>query len=255
MAEHTDILQLRLNGNGVNPESLKAREVAELLDGLERALYYVVQNQNPAIEEDDIYISLTDVVNESLGLNFTPKLPLIIAGFLTLTRAIESNNYSYIPVRSIEQLQRIAKVAKRKKCNAEFKINNKVEAIIHLDSAIEVPATAYISGSTTIYAYIKRSGGADPTVALRVNPNDNFIYVKTSEEIAKELGKRLYTTVGLVGFATWERGTRQLIDFKIDQILGYRESTHENSFALLRDAFSPYWDNVDNPEEYLMRND
>lgn len=256
MEDQDAIIEIRLTGNGVNPQSLKAKEVAELLKGLEDSLFHIVSTANPDISRDEIYISLTDVKDESLGLAFMPNLKSItVAGFVALTTAISTGTLEQLPIKSIEGLRDLIKVGKRKNCNTEFKLNREVRAVWLPTASVEIPSSAYITGFTTIYPYIKRSGGTTPTVAMRIDANDPYIYVTTTEEFAKKLGERLYTTVGLTGTATWERVTRRLIDFKIEQILNYRETASVNTFDVLQNTLGSYWDAIEDLDAYLMEED
>lgn len=257
IAEKQNIIQeanieIRLTGNGVNPQSMKAREVAELIKSLEDTLFYIVSAENKDIDREEIYISLTEVKNESAGFGFSPNLKAImVAGFLVMANAISSDNYAGLPIKSIKGIKEILKISRKKNCNTEFKLNSEVRAVLHPNSSVEIPSSAYISGYTTIYPYIKKIGGTRPSIAMRINANDPFIYVQTSEEQAKKLGERLYSVVGLTGFAKWARDTKELVDFKIDKILDYQDSTSE-VFEILRQELGSYWDAIEDIDEYLI---
>lgn len=245
-------LEIRLTGNGINPQSLKAREVAELIKSLEDALFYIVSAENKELNREEIYISLTEVKDESAGFGFSPNLKAVmVTGFLLIANAISSNDYNGLPIKSIKGLKEILKISKKKNCNTEFKLNREVRAVLHPSSTIEIPASAYISGYTTIYPYIKKIGGTNPTIAMRINANDPFIYIEASEEHAKKLGERLYSIVGLTGFAKWARDTKELVDFKIEKILDYKDSTSE-TFEILRNELGSYWNALEDVDEYLM---
>lgn len=249
-----DILELKLQGGGVIPQTLKAKELAKLAESLENALLHLVSRDNPEINKEHIFISLVEIKDQSAGLRFSPYLrDLLVAGFLTIASSIRTGDFENLPINTIKSLKPILQFAKKRNCNAEFRVNDNTYAVIHPDTAIEIPQSAYITGFTTIYPTVKRAGGVNPTIALLLPQSVDFLFVETSEEIAKKLGERLYTVVGLSGFAKWERESLKLVDFRIDKILDYQKASIRQSFERVGEVLGKHFDRHDDVSEIFFR--
>lgn len=242
METANDILELKLQGGGVKPNTLKAKELAELIESLEDALFHLVSRDHPEISKEELFISLVDIQDQSAGLRFIPKLrSVLVLGFLTISSALQTSILDGLPIKTIESLKVIQRFTRRRNCDAEFRLNDDTYAIIYPNTVIEIPASAYITGSTTIYPVVKRTGGNDPTVALSI-ADSYLVFARAPEEIVKKLGQRLYTTVGLTGFAKWERESLRLVEFKIDKILDYQETSIRDSFGKIGAVLSKYYE-------------
>ncbi|MGM9508133.1 hypothetical protein ACS5NO_10410 [Larkinella sp. GY13] len=256
MDEKTDILELRFTGSGITPASIKAKESSKLLLGLEDALLAVVKRDNPDINLDEIYLSITSIRNQSADYGLTPSIKSVfVAALLSVSASLESGSLDDLPVKTIKGLQLISKFVKSHQCSAELRLNSAVQASIHPDTNIEIPNSAYIDGDTTIYATVARAGGKNPTVHLRLSNNDELIYVHTTKHFAKQLAQRLYDKVGLYGTARWERVSRNIVEFTIKDITDYEGLTSYERFKELTKNIGKHWDKVNNIESVLMRDD
>lgn len=74
-----------------------------------------------------------------------------------------------------------------------------------------------LTGETTLYGEVKRVGGFKPRVVLKTIQGDT-IYCDASKALAQELGRRLYTEVGVRGQAKWNMQTLRIDAFIIESV-------------------------------------
>ena len=116
-----------------------------------------------------------------------------------LTSTISGGDFSKLPIKSVESLNKIVTYSKNRKCSVEFFTKNKEtpSATINPDTIIEIPADKYLEGNTTIYGRVERVGGKRPKVTLSFS-NNTLLYCDVSEEMAIKLAHRLYTSPHVV---------------------------------------------------------
>jgi hypothetical protein len=109
-----DILELYLSGGGISPTTLKASEVANLIDAYENALLNVIKRDNPEIDIETIFISLVDIKEGSSRYKFIPNFKeIIFTAAVTINLAISNNTISDLPFKTVEKLSHIWKFTKK----------------------------------------------------------------------------------------------------------------------------------------------
>ena len=64
-----DILQLRFDGNGINPDKVKPSEICDLVIEIQNALNATIKHNHPEIDTKNVLFSFDSIKNESLGIN------------------------------------------------------------------------------------------------------------------------------------------------------------------------------------------
>lgn len=249
-----DILRLRISGSNITPQSLKSKEVAELICSLEDAIFHFIKHKNPDISKDSVYISLVDIKSQSAGYVFNPSIKDALLAFSALTLAINTNNYIDIPDKAIESLKPIKTFTKNRNCKAEFFIGDERLTEITPNTIIEVPKTAYLRGESTIYGEVIRVGGMESKVVIKIDESKT-LNLSISHDLAKEIAKKLYSVVGLVGDVKWSRFTHEILDFTPTHIIPYSGGSIVESFSILKNEIGQYWDKIDNINEALLIDD
>jgi hypothetical protein len=72
-----------------------------------------------------------------------------------------------------------------------------------------------------------------------------------SENLARELGERLYTWVSLKGKAKWDTQSLQLEDFKIAEVAEYGRISITRAFSELSSIAGQYYTNITDVEGYI----
>jgi hypothetical protein len=104
--------------------------------------------------------------------------------------------------------------------------------------------TAYISGETTLYGVIKQVGGEPPSVSIQTFEGHHLL-CQVEAPLAKELGNRLYTRVGLIGLAQWNLANHSIENFQIQTIVDYQEGPLVETFATLSSEMGEYYQNLE----------
>ena len=246
-----DIIELRFFGGGVSPETVRVKELVELITSIEDSLLATVLKDNPEIDPKDIYISLVEIKDKSEGLRFLPNLKeVVVPAFLAITSAISTSNFSQLTSKTLDKLLPIQKFIKDRNCEAEFKLNDQTLATIGSDyldwNKAAIAQRRFTYGETVVYAKVLRTGGKRPTVALQIRGIQSLFFLEVSQIMARNLGMKLYETVKLSVDARWEIGSYQLIDFRIKEILDFESTDASEGFEELRNELSKYWDTIDN---------
>ncbi|MBH8556721.1 hypothetical protein [Hymenobacter negativus] len=251
---HQDF-SFRLHGNGVSPETFRAREVGKLITQLEHAFQYYLEAKDGATSKD-FSLSLVSVKDASLGLGFiSHKTKSFLAAFLAITGSINSGDYSIIPTRTIREFQEIQKLVRAKNCVADFLYQDEPFASIRPDTDIS-PSSTRIIGETVLYGEIKRVGGKSPTARVELDNGSIITCNVISQALAKQLGAKLYSNVALKGMASWSTYDNELLDFTIESLIHYAPpATNKEAFAGLSALLGHHWDAVDNIEAALLNND
>lgn len=247
-------LEMKISGAGIKPGMMRARELGEVIGAFEDMIAAYVTQENPKLNKESIVIALTRIEAGSIGLKFSPNLEeLTIPAANAVTDAINRNDYSQLPAGSINALRTIAKFTKRHNCETEFRVHNGAARLLAtISPETEIPADSPFRGETTVYGEVTRVGGAAPKVQFRTLEGE-LLYCETSREIAKEIGSRLYSQVGLRGTAAWNARTLKIESFYIEEIIAYEETAATDAFAKLREAAGEFFDDVDDVEAYARQ--
>lgn len=246
------LLEIRFTGSGMKPGSIRSKELAEIIEAFEDMIVSVVLNDNPELQKESVIIGLINIKDESIGLQFDPNLEeLTIPAMSQITQSFATHNFSHLPSATAKPAQKIVSFVKKYQCEAELRIHNgqsELKAVI--TPSTEIPITLPLTGETTLYGEIKRVGGVEPKVTLKTIDGQT-VYCEVSQELAKELGHRLYTQVALYGEAQWSADTLQLEGFRIKSELDYKETPIAEAFAELRDVLGDSFDDIEDVQEFV----
>lgn len=263
MSSGSEILELKIEGNEINPKAVRPSEIAALLKDFESALLATIKFEHPAIDTNEVLVTFDNIKNESIGLFFSPNTTrsaqevksFLIASYISLTTSISKNDYSHLPNEAVQALKGISKFLKKHDCSANFKFNGEHLSTINSQTDIKLNKPAYLKGDTTIYGEIIDAGGDNPNIHIKLN-DDYIIIIDADKEKVKFLGGKLYTFIGLKGLAKWDVQTSKIIDFKLYDIIEYTSGNVRNSFKKLKELTSGYWDNFNSSDEinsHLLR--
>ena len=97
--------------------------------------------------------------------------------------------------------------------------------------------------------YYFHFGGKEPKVRLKIDDNKT-ITCNASIDITKELGKKLYSYVGISGIAKYHPVDLEIIEFKIEEVLPFEDNRIAKGFKDLSEKFGCYFKDVD-PEKFV----
>lgn len=247
MTNDTEIIELKFEGNGINPSKVKASEVAELISNYERAIVSLVKHTHDEVSDDFVLISFEQIENKSLSLKCVAHKAkdLVVPAYLIITGCFNNNNFNSLPHDSIKGLRGLTSFAKKYNCDGVFLKDDERLAAFNPDSKISYSNEGIIKGETTIFGEVKRAGGEEPRVTLKIN-NEYSLSFDVKKEIAQQLAGNLYKEVALTGIAKWDKTSYKVLDFRATEVSKIRDEKLSTTFKDLGRLFGNYLDNIDN---------
>jgi len=239
-------------GEKLSPDTIRVGELAALLEAIEDSLSAVVIAQHPTLTKENLLIGLSSIKPGSIQLEFSTKLPeIVVPAFRQISQSIRSGTFSQLPPPSYPAFERITGFLRKNQAQADLIVSNgKRKTLATIPSDFEVPKSNYIEGHTTIYGTLVRVGGVEPKAEIKT-VNERTIFCPFPRELASQLGGLLYQEVGVTGQAKWDSTTYQLVEFRIQGLTAYQQTSISQAFAELRELAGKYYDSVDDVTGYV----
>ena len=246
------VIEVSFSGEGIKPDSVKASDIADILKAVENMVESQVFREHPEIDKEQVILGFVNIKSESVDLQFvSPIEEIVFPIFRSIGQAVRTNDYKDLPTGSIDALDTIVSFSRRKQCIAEFVTNNgHREILATITPKTTLERRARLSGETTIYGQVVRVGGREPRAMVELL-NGQTVFCDTNEAVAKKLGSRLYTTVGLFGMARWDDESLKLEQFTIKDVTTYEELPLEDVMNQLAKAVGVYYSDVTDVEKYI----
>ncbi|MDX1521752.1 MAG: hypothetical protein R3264_09005 [Anaerolineae bacterium] len=249
------LLGIRFTGSGMKPGGIRSKEIAEIIEAYEDMIVSVVTHENPELHKDIIVVGLTNITDESIGLQFLPNVPdLTFPAARKVSNAFDTLDFNILPSSAVKSAAKIISFVKKHECEAEIiEIeDNEYKKLAIITPSTAIPTTPVLTGETTIYGEITRVGGIDPRVQLKT-VDGQTIYCDVSRELARELGHKLYSPIALSGKAIWDTDSLVLEEFQIKEVLDYEQVSLSDAFVELREAAGNSFEHVDNVSEFATQ--
>ncbi len=230
----SDDIEVRLTGEGIRPGLVRSHELAEILAAVEDFVSAEVARRSPETRREDIVVGLYKIADASVGLRFKTYLAAVaVPAFIAASQHVAARDFHRLSPQSLKPLQVIADFAKRSGAAAEFKTVEDRVPIVIIDAGTVIPQQPRITGLTEITAKTLRVGGKVPRAMLEML-DGTVIYCEIPEDVAIELGHRLYKLSTFTGTATWDSATLDLEYFKIESFRAFEEQGFLETLAELR---------------------
>lgn len=238
-------IELRFVGDDINPHTVRASDLAEILKATETLVQATVLHEYPELTKEDIALSLTEIQNQSLGLRFTSPIPqVVVPEFERLASLIQRHYFEALPPEANDALRRIATFTRKHHCVAEFRAGDRETALATVASSLVIPAAPRLPMQITIYGGVVEAGGKRPNVQIETLQGQVVVCDGTQSQV-KELAERLYDVVGIIGLARGDVVTLEISEFHIQEILPFRAASILEAMRELGDAVAPHFDNLD----------
>ena len=227
------------------PETVSASDLADFIEHVEKALVAYAKAEGLQVSTEAA-VSLVGVGEGSNALTFAAE-DGIMPGVVAVAQAMWHNHYSELPEETHENLYKMVELSTKRDWGIELSGEDlDITASIEPGQIIEPPSRPVnIVGSTSILGRCLRVGGVEPKAEIRVIKDSKLLHVAISEDIAKELAKRLYEEVILEGKATWNAVTWEIEDFKVMSIQPYSKRLPSEAFNQLAEIAKGHWDDID----------
>lgn len=253
MIEGNDILQLRFDGNGINPDKVQPSEICELINEFQNALLCTIKEAHPEIDTKAVLFSLQDIKNESLGINFKalvesvlPEIKeVVVTSYLLIATSIGIGDYSKLNQNTLLSLKKISAFSKKYQCNGQFNRNGETISVITPNTEIKEKKVPTIKSETTIYGEVIDIGS---NIHIKLNEGYTITF-DVDKKISKQLSSKLWEQIGVQGIAKWDIETYRITEFKFTNILDYSPQSISAAFAELKDISNGTWDEFNNERD------
>jgi hypothetical protein len=246
------LIRIRLAGEDIAPGTVRSRDLAEIIISAEDAIASLVVRDNPHLKKDEIVVGLVSIGEGSVSLQFATTLPqLVLPAYWEITESIEKDDYENLPPDSIDSLQNITAFTRRRNCQLEFYARDgDREALAVITPQTLITPIPLMTGSTTIHGMVVRVGGRKPKVMIEL-PDGQSVFCDIEYELARQLGQRLYTWVGLRGEAKWRSNDLSLQQFRVDEVTQYQDTRLTEAMATLSEAAGRYFEGIEDVQRYV----
>lgn len=255
MATNKDIFVLRFYDNEVTPESFSANELGQLLINLEEGIKSIVESKFPESDKEDVKISLVSVENKSESLSFSANGQESTAdAFLYWGKSIKKESYTDLPDKAYKSFVYVHKLVEKKKCRSELIYKNEQIYDFSYESALVKPESVLVKSDLSIYGDLIKIGGENSKAWFKLIDGQNIDFIITREQ-AEELSPKIYKTIGLKGNAKWNAKTRNIVTFKLYDVIPYKAGNLRKGLEKIKNISSGFWDKLNNEEidNFLLR--
>lgn len=237
------------------PDQVSASDLAGLLVRLEKSVIAYARSSGLHLSDQDPSVCLVAVGQGSDRLVFSTA-PSIIPAIASISRAIMDDAYENIPFETHSELSELSKTIIAKGWELQFKEDTSygiAPARIGPEREIRLPTEPpRVKGTTSLLARCLRVGGVRPRAELRLSKGQELLYVDVTEDVARQLGKRLYDQVVLEGKATWRADTWEVVGFTVTSVAEFQKVSPDLAMKQLSEAAKGKWDGID-PVEYVQK--
>lgn len=225
-------IEVHLTGDEITPDKIRSRDIATMISAIEVMVAAIVERDNPSLQIDEakVTVGLSSIQRGSYVMQFESQYhEEVKAAYELIANTIKLGDFQSLPSRSIDAIQRVRNVSREYRTETVLGYRNGdfvPLASVAANTKIDIQ-TLEVEGETTLYGQlIGISGMKPPEARLILFDGRNFkcrVTERNNLSVARELGKRLYTEIGVRGFARWNMHDMSLTFFRIDELLEYHE--------------------------------
>lgn len=255
------IIEVRLNSDELSPDKISSRHIATLIGSFEQMIAAIVARNNPSlnIDESKVTVGLSAVYHGSYRAQFQSQYDKEVrAAYEIATNAIKLQDFGDIPTKSVDAIRRIRNIAREYRTETQFGYQNgqfielaSVSANTHIE--VQIPE---IEGETTLYGELTSIGGIKPPKASITLLDGKKLTCNVTEReglrVARQLGRRLYTEIGVKGLARWDLRDMSIIFFRIDEVLDYEPKSITVALENTYNSMGHHLEAIDDLEGYFV---
>jgi hypothetical protein len=255
-----NIIEIRISGDNVNPDTVSASDAADIILNTEIMIAALIARDNPALGLDisEVLIGLTAINHGSYGVMFqSPHEQEFITATHLAAEAITTGNYGRMPSKSINAIKVIRKKSRKYSTDIQFwEHNGQVTqlATVNTNTKIDTEVPTFKS-HTTLYGNLTSVGGASqPRASLRLFSGNILrcnVSVLHGIGLAKQLGQRLYTDVGVEGEATYDLRDMSIENFLIQRLTEYSKTPITEALDSLNVIMGKYLEDIDDIDSFV----
>jgi hypothetical protein len=250
-------LEVRVTGETFNAELISPKEVAGFIIAFEKLISSIVIRNNAALSltENDVILGLSSITQGSLNNSFVTIYEAEVDSASAIAAdAITNERYDLLPIESIESIKEIIRFNRKHNTSTEvWRKNGGHDRLAVITPTTRVQIENFtVRGTTSLYGTLRRIGGDDPPRAwMRWTNGETLSCRVKSRSLASQMAQFLYQTMGVRGTAFWDNRDMRLYDFRIEQLLPYREKDLSKAVDALGDVAGRYYQEIADLDTYL----
>lgn len=240
-----------LEGAGLHPSTTPIGVLGNMLRTLSEAIQSA--NPDPASEDPQAVTGLLAVEEGSTRLRFVG--PGWVAALMTATStAVASSEWKQVPETARKAFRQLAETAEERDWTVRVhSVQPSHDFDFRLDVADSIPldtTRVFVTGTTTLFGRCLMVGGKRPRAQIEL-ASGTVIRSKVTKTLARELAKRLYDEIGLIGTAKWSVGSWEVVAFDATGLSPFLRQPAD-PFRRLADTSGGAWVNRD-AAEYVAK--
>lgn len=249
MSKQRGLLEVKFKGRGLRPNKILARDLAEVIRDVEAAvLAYLATDNDDKTTAKITGLSLVEIKEGSAALRFAPQMSeAVTPAFKAFATDIgQTGSAPTLKPRARSPFEGIQDFCQTYRCVSELRdrlSSPKPIAIIRPPLPISKTRPIILSGLTTLYGTLESVGGREPKAKMRLEQGRTSFDV--TQEQARLLGQRLYTKIGVRGYAKWDAHTHAITSFQFIDLLQYQEVPFTEAIKKISQEFGHCFASID----------
>lgn len=251
---HDRHIEFSVSGENFSTEGLRPKKITGLQNGFVDFVAAIVKHEHPEIDlTEDGAFGFTSGDPTTLVTRLKSPHVEVMHAWRRAGHAIETGDFSYLPPRAEDQLREIVGFNHRHNTETRFWENNGARnllAVVNQNTEVTMPAT--ITGTTTLYGELLRIGGdAPPRARIRFLDGFTKSCAVCSRELAREMARRLYETIGVRGRGKWDVKNMRLREFYIEGLTEYRQTSITSAIESLREVTEEHYQSIEDIDAFV----
>ena len=243
-------IKIRIEGNKINPATMKSKELADFITNIEEMLVSTMVSDHDDIKRDDCMVSLTGLEANCVSLNFVPNYyGQAVAAYEKITHCVKDGLIGELTEKTVEALVYLKKFSSKNKCEVfMLTAGNKVLAKINHETDVAL-ASPIITGTTTVYGTLLRVGGKEPKIMVETE-DEETLYCKVTEKLAKDVAHLVYSRVMMNGVAKWNSSNWEMVEFVPQDVTKMSNESYSESMDYLSAKYGDHFGDIADPVSY-----
>ena len=249
------LFHIRIEGPSLAPGEMSGRDMGQLFSLLEEMVEAAVVDRHPSIKRGEVHIAPRAILPGSVCLQMSSHQLPAYEAFEQLAASVSTGDFSDVPIESHAKLKEFAQFLSSRNYSStwSFQMDGETQHLAQFTPDLSIPDPEEymtLKGGTTVHGRILYVGGPiKPRVEIQTTQGKFKCYM--SEEQARSLAPRLFERVGLRGTVFWDSRTWNVKKMEVEEILPYRETSIAEAFRDLASEFGEFFDDMDNPNEWI----
>lgn len=231
-------------------------EIADFLITLEQMVAAVIAREHPDLDVDRHgVIRLSSLTEGSIDL--ACSTPYVEAGqaLRIVGKVAEDGDTSRLPEEAGAPFLKLHAFNQDHGTSMEIREADNERTLLAAltpDTTVDAPAEAvFITGMTTRYGELLRIGGNPPLARIRFVDGQATSCPVDSTDLARQMAKRLYETIGVRGKGEWQVDSMKLVRFSVEELTEYRQTSLTKAFESLREVAEEHYQKIDDVNAFV----